>query len=639
MGKKMGKKKRTPAAKSRGEPEDTKVRQVWTKDMVITTKEEGATVLYDEPASLFNPGNNETYPPRFVVLSSLWAFKIVQEDNIPHSFRYQNWPTTFGSKNGFQSSWTNDGRPALVCDEDGTLRYPIVFNTTQLHGVEGQSMGLQATPWMGNKPHNKHSFILGEPRIAAPAAAISSPMSGPAVSDSFSGTTNPSPNTQSQSLRSPIDTAASNTKNGPPNKQTLGLPASAGKTASTSAQSPRLAPIAAASVSAAESPSLGTHHVFESEKDRRRHAFLQLQLSKRQKRSGMVIPGEDLNQAPVFPPAGKKNTRGPTLQTDAFPNLFLAEENPVPLSLQEPAPTVGMIHPNDDSTSPTPNIAPSSASGAPHQGRKRSLAQSTQKNKRIKRDLRQSLAKDEEVSTSRRVPILREEVPLVFAQDLPSAILGNEVPSFCVEEGPDVLGDDSGDDLGDDSSDDSGASSSTGEFTYDRFRNTRHAYSNLKNEHAVLKGDHKEYVEEVSRLESSLNIADGKVMLMTGALNTAFNTIMQMNETVKLGVTAAGSFLQGYEGWPDATKKMVDNIKQESDLVLASVKPTNAAIVEINTKLHELRTCFPNSKRISSSEETQEWLTRKYETGGKAVESGDKWVNHKGQDMEDFHLQ
>ena len=94
---------------------------------------------------VLDPANHDTWPPRYVVLSSLWAFKVVKEENIPQAVRYRNWPTTFNSKSGFQSSWKNRGRPTLVRDEEGTLRYPVVFATTQLHGTEGEQKGLQTT--------------------------------------------------------------------------------------------------------------------------------------------------------------------------------------------------------------------------------------------------------------------------------------------------------------------------------------------------------------------------------------------------------------------------------------------------------------------------------------------------------------
>ena len=57
----------------------------------------------------------------------------------------------------------------LVRDEDGPWRYPIVFNTTRLHGSEGQGRGLQATPTTTNnimlRPHNKHLYTLRQLRI------------------------------------------------------------------------------------------------------------------------------------------------------------------------------------------------------------------------------------------------------------------------------------------------------------------------------------------------------------------------------------------------------------------------------------------------------------------------------------------
>ena len=51
---------------------------------------------------------------------------------------------------------------------------------------------------------------------------------------------------------------------------------------------------------------------------------------------------------------------------------------------------------------------------------------------------------------------------------------------------------------------------------------------------------------------------------------------------------------------PDKCQNDEKNLKQESDLVLESLKSNNAAIVEVNRKLNELENCFPNSKRITS---------------------------------------
>ena len=61
-----------------------------------------------------------------------------------HSMRYLFWPTTFSSNSGFQASWTDNGRPALVRDEDGTWKYLIVFrrstgSTAWYPQTDGQS--------------------------------------------------------------------------------------------------------------------------------------------------------------------------------------------------------------------------------------------------------------------------------------------------------------------------------------------------------------------------------------------------------------------------------------------------------------------------------------------------------------------
>lgn len=53
--------------------------------------------------------------------------------------------------------------------------------------------------------------------------------------------------------------------------------------------------------------------------------------------------------------------------------------------------------------------------------------------------------------------------------------------------------------------------------------------------------------------------------------------------------------------------------------------------MEVNKKLNELENCFPNSKRITSDgKDIRECYVERYDSGGKAVEVGDKWVNHAG---------
>ena len=64
----MGKRKHTQAAEPKAQVNDLIIRQTWTKDMELTTKEEGAQILYDEPTHILDPRNEKTLPPRFVVL-------------------------------------------------------------------------------------------------------------------------------------------------------------------------------------------------------------------------------------------------------------------------------------------------------------------------------------------------------------------------------------------------------------------------------------------------------------------------------------------------------------------------------------------------------------------------------------------
>ena len=75
----------------------------WTSELSPTNKEEGSGIVYDEPPKPLTRDEG-TWPPKFVVLSSLWAFKVIVEESIPSSIRYTYWPSTFSSKAGFQSS-------------------------------------------------------------------------------------------------------------------------------------------------------------------------------------------------------------------------------------------------------------------------------------------------------------------------------------------------------------------------------------------------------------------------------------------------------------------------------------------------------------------------------------------------------
>ena len=112
----MGKKGTSRALKQESRVGNVMIEQIWFKDMTVENKEQGSRILYDEPSRDLDPNNQDTWPPRFVVLSSLWAFKVVREETIPSALRYAIWPTTFSSKAGFQSSWKNNGQAPVVRD-------------------------------------------------------------------------------------------------------------------------------------------------------------------------------------------------------------------------------------------------------------------------------------------------------------------------------------------------------------------------------------------------------------------------------------------------------------------------------------------------------------------------------------------
>lgn len=80
----------------------------------MAQSEEGADILYDEPRHAINSMDRESWTPRYVDLSSLWVYKVVRNENIPRSVRYQMWPNTINSKAGLQSGWQMKGRLSIT---------------------------------------------------------------------------------------------------------------------------------------------------------------------------------------------------------------------------------------------------------------------------------------------------------------------------------------------------------------------------------------------------------------------------------------------------------------------------------------------------------------------------------------------
>ena len=147
----------------------SKVRQQtrWVEGDNPTSRKEGEGILYDEPDHEFDHADTTTWPPRFVDLSSFWVYKVVKDANISQAIRFANWPSTFNSRRGIQQGWKNKGKAPRVFDEEnGTWNYPIVFNSLQLHGEEGERAHLNATDLTVGNPNNKHHVTVGAPCVS-----------------------------------------------------------------------------------------------------------------------------------------------------------------------------------------------------------------------------------------------------------------------------------------------------------------------------------------------------------------------------------------------------------------------------------------------------------------------------------------
>ena len=111
---------------------------VWKEGDGDGEKDDPNPKFYNEPPHRIVEGDEDTYPPRFVELSSMWVYLVVRAAFIPQEVRYQRWPHVFPSKDPLRQSWTNKGRaPKIWSDVRNEWVYPIIFNKYQLHGDEG----------------------------------------------------------------------------------------------------------------------------------------------------------------------------------------------------------------------------------------------------------------------------------------------------------------------------------------------------------------------------------------------------------------------------------------------------------------------------------------------------------------------
>ena len=135
---------------------------LWVEGMIPKSRMEGVNILYNEPSHNFDHRDESTWPPKYVDLSSSWVYTIVKNEAITARIRHVYWPNTFGTNLGLHWTWQNKGNAPKVFDaKRKTWNYPVVFNSLQLHGEEGERAGLDATKYVMGKPHRMHEITIG----------------------------------------------------------------------------------------------------------------------------------------------------------------------------------------------------------------------------------------------------------------------------------------------------------------------------------------------------------------------------------------------------------------------------------------------------------------------------------------------
>ena len=581
----------------------------WTKNDIPTSKEDGAAFLYDEPDHAMT-SDAATWPPRYVDLSSAWVYKVVRNEDIPHTTRYAMWPTTFGSKAGLQSAWKNKGRAAKVLNEDdGSWHYPIVFNSLQLHGEEGERALLSATGLVTGKPHNKHTIAIGaacvpkneEEKQSFKAPSIPKPQAPGFPPAGIVGQVAENSSAyalgQAQLVGSVTEISSSNIQTRLP----------------TIKPSLKQAPVLAHTPARVDSPVFDTPHVFEDE--RRRAAFRKKWNDDYMRRFGRLPPtpassGKQSNtvpahSAPARPPTPassekRSNTIDILADQPSSGNESLSVDTvPARTSLTKPAHTLDM------------------SEDPPQKRRKKDMLARPEPDTLSfdtvsERQDSSTMKQEEDTSTPHRLPIIAQEIPV------PSNTIQSDIGDVAEEE--ELLSDDS-------------STSSRRSFVPERFVNMASAYYRQKYELRTLRDDFEEVQEQSAEFEAKLGLADGKVMLMTKALHAAFRTLLELSKTIKKGSSLATTFIGLYAGWPEEGRKFLDPHKRECDSLLEAVRAANTTTGEMNKMFDKLEACFPRSKRITTADAKgiQDWCAENYSIGGKAVEDDDHVIDENGE--------
>ena len=107
-------------------------------------------------------------------------------------------------------------------------------------------------------------------------------------------------------------------------------------------------------------------------------------------------------------------------------------------------------------------------------------------------------------------------------------------------------------------------------------------YGKLKRELADVKKDYLNELDSSLTLEQTLIKADGKVVLISGVLRQAYNTIAYLNEGLNSSILMAKSLLKECKDLPAISRK-------EAESVLAYRKATGFSIKAFNKAL---KNCF-----------------------------------------------
>ena len=91
----------------------------------------------------------------------------------------------------------------------------------------------------------------------------------------------------------------------------------------------------------------------------------------------------------------------------------------------------------------------------------------------------------------------------------------------------------------------------------------------IRKELATAREDIKANLDHTLQLENNLIIADGKVMIMTGVLNSSFHMLVQLGKSLRSCTTLAKTFLKEHEKMTEEEQKRFEQIKRNQTMFLS----------------------------------------------------------------------